>query len=129
MSAGEYEQLIARIHDLVTRKVPAGASILVVSKGDEALLVPGFDAHHFPQGPNGAYAGHYPADGTAAIAHLEQCRAGGAEFLVFPATAYWWLDYYVGLAQHLLSAGRAVHHDEHCLIFDLRPQSEGAPVP
>jgi len=30
---------------------------------------------HFPQVENGVYAGHHPADGDEAIAHLEQLRA------------------------------------------------------
>lgn len=127
-ATGEYAQLVDRIQEVVAVKVPAGARILVVSRGDESLLVPGFDAAHFPQGPKGVYAGHYPADSEAAIAHLEECRAGGAEFLIIPATASWWLDYYGGWAQHLLIRARVAHHDEHCLIFDLRAEAGGQPT-
>ena len=32
-------------------------------------------AWHFPQTADGVYAGHYPATGEAAIAHLESLRA------------------------------------------------------
>jgi len=99
--------------------------VLVVSRGDEALLPPGLAAGHFPQAPSGAYAGHYPADSDAAIAHLEQCRAEGAEFLLLPATGFWWLDYYGGLLQHLMGRGRVLHHDGHCVIFDLRAHAPG----
>jgi len=35
---------------------------------------------------------------------VEAVRAAGAEFLVFPATSFWWLDHYGRLAEHL--AGR-----------------------
>jgi hypothetical protein len=138
VSPGEYAELVARIREIVGRTVPSAASILVVSRGDENLLVPGFDATHFPQGPNGIYAGYYPADSDAAIAHLEQCRSAGAEFLVLPATGYWWLDYYDRLAQHLLARSRVAHHDAHCLIFDLHihtqegdlnVQAEGGAIP
>lgn len=128
VSPSHYAELVSNILETVARVVPAGARLLVVSRGDDALLAPGFDAAHFPQGPNGLYAGYYPADSEAAIAHLEQCRAGGAEFLVLPTTSYWWLDYYEALARHLLVAGRALHHDEHCLIFDLRTRPRGEPV-
>ena len=125
IGAGDYQELVARIRDIAGEVIPPGARALVLSKGDDALLECAGDAAHFPQGPNGVYAGHYPADGAAAITHLEQCKeAGGGEFLVIPGTAYWWLDYYGEFAQHLLATGRVVHHDEHCLIFDLRPQPE-----
>lgn len=125
-----YAQLVAHVHSVLAGKLPPAARTLVVSRGDEELLAtPGLQASHFPQGPNGVYAGHYPADSPAAIAHLERCRADGAEFFVLPATGFWWLDYYDGLLQHLMARGRVVHHDEQCLIFDLRTRQEGAASP
>lgn len=126
VGAEDYSRLVSRIHDLVAASVPTGARLLVVTRGDDTLLVPGYEAAHFPKGKSGGYAGYYPKDSEAAIAHLEQCRADGAEFLVVPATSYWWLDYYGDLARHLVTAGRVAHHDEHCLICDFRPQREGA---
>ena len=116
----DYTELVQRIHAVALARLPHGARVLVVSRGDDALFPPGLTAGHFPQGPGGIYAGYYPADSGAAIAHLEQCRAEGAEFLLLPATAFWWLDYYGGLLQHLMGRGRVLHHDGHCVIFDLR---------
>jgi len=116
----DYAELIQRIRTTALAALPAGARVLVVSRGDEALFPPGLMAAHFPQGAGGVYAGFHPADSGAAIAHLEQCRAEGAEFLLLPATAFWWLDYYGGLLQHLMGRGRVLHHDGHCVIFDLR---------
>jgi hypothetical protein len=116
----DYGELVARIHAVACATLPPGARVLVVSRGDEALLPPGLAASHFPQGPDGAYAGYYPADSGAAVAHLEQCRGAGAEFLLLPATGFWWLDYYGGFLQHLMGRGRVLHHDGHCVIFDLR---------
>jgi hypothetical protein len=116
----DYGELVLRIHAVALAKLPRDARVLVVSRGDDALFPPGLAAAHFPQGPGGAYAGHYPADSGAAIDHLEQCRAEGAEFLLLPATGFWWLDYYGGLLQHLMGRGRVLHHDGHCVIFDLR---------
>ena len=121
----DYGELIRRIHAVALGQLPPEARVLVVSRGDEALLPPGLAAGHFPQAPSGAYAGHYPADSDAAIAHLEQCRAEGAEFLLLPATGFWWLDYYGGLLQHLMGRGRVLHHDGHCVIFDLRAHAPG----
>jgi hypothetical protein len=128
MSPRDYRNLIARVRDTVDRKVPPGARLLVVSRGDDALLFQGFDAIHFPHGPDGVYAGHYPADSAAAIAHLEDCRAAGAEFLALPSTGYWWLDYYGGLARHLLVSARVTHHGNDCAIFDMRLHRDGGSV-
>src|SRR5262249_20136762 len=102
------------------------ATVLVVSKGDEELLM--FNdrkAWHFPRSEDGQYAGSYPADSAAAIDHLESLHAQGAEFLVFPETANWWLDYYSAFRQHLESKYRVAARGDHgCLIFDLRAQIE-----
>jgi hypothetical protein len=124
--ANSYAQLVNRVREIVTRVVPPGASILVVSKGDDALLTPGVAAAHFPQDSNGAYAGYYPADSAAAVAQLERCCADGSEFIVFPNTAFWWLEKYPGLTQHLLVRARVAYHDVDCLIFDVRAQARGA---
>jgi hypothetical protein len=124
--ANGYPELVNRVRDIVTRVVPPGASILVLSKGDDALLAPGVAAAHFPQDSNRAYAGYYPADSAAAVGHLEHCCADGSEFIVFPNTAYWWLEKYPGLTQHLLVRARVVYHDADCLIFDVRAQATGA---
>ena len=122
-----YGALVERIHAVAHAALPPQARVLVVSRGDEALLPPGLAASHFPQGAGGVYAGHHPADSGAAIAQLERCRADGAEFLLLPATGFWWLDYYGGLLQHLMGRGRVLHHDGHCVIFDLREPAPGGP--
>jgi len=116
----DYAELVQRIHATALAVLPPDARVLVVSRGDDGLLPPGLVAGHFPQAPRGGYAGFYPADSDAAVAHLEQCRAEGAEFLLLPSTAFWWLDYYGGFLQHLMGRGRVLHHDGHCVIFDLR---------
>jgi hypothetical protein len=125
----DYPALVGHVHEVAASRLPAGASVLVVSRGDEALFAHGFRMGHFPQGPGGVYAGHHPADSDAAIAHLHECRTAGAEFLLLPATGFWWLDYYGGLLHHLISKGRVFHHDESCLIFDLRLWPQGGPKP
>jgi hypothetical protein len=128
-AVGDYGELVRHVHAVASATLPPGARVLVVSRGDDALLslASGLTASHFPQGPDGGYAGHYPADSEAAIAHLEACRAAGAQFLLLPATGYWWLNYYGGLMQHLLGRGRVLHHDGHCVIFDLRVPAEERP--
>jgi hypothetical protein len=116
----DYDELVRRVNATALAALPPGARVLVVSRGDEQLLPPSLAASHFPQAPDGGYAGYHPADSAAAVAQLERCRGDGAEFLLLPSTAYWWLDYYGGFLQHLMGRGRVLHHDGHCVIFDLR---------
>jgi hypothetical protein len=124
VGADEYGQLVARVREIVNAVAPAGSRIAVVSRGDEDLLVPGFAATHFPQARGGGYAGFYPRESTDVIAHLEQARADGAEFLVLPSTGYWWVDYYGDFTRHLVVNFRVAHHDDSCMIFDLRRSGE-----
>lgn len=117
----EYAELIGRVHSTVAANVPPGASLLVVSKGDAALLaLSGHRAAHFPQDGAGEYAGHHPRDGAAATAELERLRREGAEYLVIPATARWWLDHYREFARHLANHCEVVADTpDACLIYGL----------
>jgi hypothetical protein len=94
---------------------------MVVSKGDEELLKLGESSGwHFPQVEDGQYANLYPADSASVIAHLETLRTNGADYLLIPKPALWWLEHYAAFREHLESRYRPVLHDEQtCLIFDL----------
>ena len=98
----EYAELVVRVRELIESSVPEGATVAVVSRGDgELLRLVGRNGWHFPRAASGAYAGHHPAGDDDAISRLEATRADGAMYLVFPATAYWWLDHYSGFKSHL----------------------------
>jgi hypothetical protein len=116
-----YQQVIARIRGTVAAALPRAARVLVVSRGDDELLrLPSMDGHHFPQGENGVYAGYYPANSGQAVAHLEALRAKGAEFILFPATAMWWLDHYGSFRRYLdLRFRLVVSRPDTCLIYSL----------
>jgi GT2 family glycosyltransferase len=116
-----YEALRVRIRQSVDSLLPAAATVLVVSKGDDDLLhFSGCTGRHFPQDGTGAYAGHHPANGAEAVSHLEQLRDGGAQFLLFPKTEYWWLDHYSELASHLQERYPVVDGlDDSCRIYAL----------
>jgi hypothetical protein len=130
-----YQQVIRRIYASVREHVPPQATVIVVSKGDNELLqLDGRAAWHFPQLDSGIYAGYYPVDSAAAIAHLEALRAKGGQFLLFPQPAFWWLEHYrefkLYLERHYQSIGR---DEEACLIFSLveapsGPQQRATPV-
>jgi glycosyltransferase involved in cell wall biosynthesis len=122
-----YQRLIVRIREAVHTTLPPGATVVVVSKGDEELLELGEGRRgwHFPQNEEGVYAGYYPADSTEAIAHLEELRDRGAEFLLFPGTAFWWFEKYEGFGRHLEGHYRRVWDDEVCVIHELDEQQTG----
>ena len=117
--AQRYAQLVPRVQALVARVLPENARVLVVSRGDDALLeLQGRAAGHFPQA-DGKWAGFYPRDGEDAVTHLVDLVTAGWQFIVFPATAFWWLEYYERLASRLLAHGRTIWHDADCAIFAL----------
>ena len=119
--------LASRVCDIARVVTPPGANILVVSRGDEALLaVSGRAGWHFPQDERGQYAGFYPADSAAAIEHLERVRARGGDFLLFPRTAFWWLDHYADLARYLDQRYRLIWRDDRCVIYRLQERRDRA---
>jgi GT2 family glycosyltransferase len=121
LTAEEYDQLRARIREAIRRTVPAGTIVLVVSRGDDRLLdLAGCTGWHFPQNADGVFAGHYPADSSGVIAHLEGLREKGAQYFLLPATAFWWLDYYKGLRQYLATQGQLVLEEpDVCILYRL----------
>lgn len=127
----DYEGLVERVRAVVRDAVSDGGSVLVVSKGDDALVkIDGRRAAHFPQTAQGAYAGHHPADDAAAIAHLSALRAKGARYLALPATSVWWLEHYDGFRRHLEETATVkVCRPDTCIVFDLALSAAGARAP
>lgn len=95
-------EVVERVHEFAASSLPAGAKVIVVSRGDDDLVaLPGRDGWHFPQVVGGTYAGHHPADSEEAIAHLEELRQRGGEYLIIPGTSLWWLEHYGDFRGHL----------------------------
>ena len=119
--SGRYREQSARMRRAVAEVADGGATVLVVSRGDDELLrIDGMRTRHFPAGRGGEYAGHHPADSEEAIAWLEEQRDAGADLIVFPATASWWLEHYEELRRHLERTCKRIHSEpETCVIFDL----------
>src|ERR687893_3110227 len=98
----DYEELVSRIREVVYRALPINATVITVSKGDDELLkLDGRRGWHFPQARDGVYAGYHPPDSATAITHLEVLRSKGGDFLLFPSTAFWWLEHYKEFRQYL----------------------------
>jgi len=70
------------------------------------------------------FSGYYPLDSNEAVARLEALREKGAEFLLLPCTAFWWLEHYPEFKLHLEDRYRVIADakttDNTCIIFDLR---------
>ncbi|MGH8542215.1 MAG: glycosyltransferase [Gammaproteobacteria bacterium] len=116
----EYEELIERIRKVVLDRLPPKATVLVVSRGDDALLkLNGRRGWHFPQTADGVWAGHHPRDSKQAIEHLKDLETRGGQYLLFPETGFWWLEHYEGLREYLERCGKVVAREESCVIYEL----------
>jgi hypothetical protein len=133
MTVPQYEEVSRRTRELVEELTPVGATVIVVSKGDEALVrFEGRAGWHFPRAASGQYAGHHPSDGAWAVEHVEALRAAGGAYFVLPATYIWWLEHYPELAQHLRTRYElVVREDEACRIYRLLevPTMPPRPIP
>ena len=76
----------------------------------------------------GAHDSSRPLDSDDAINRLEAIRARGAQYLLLPATAFWWLDRYQKFREHLEARYPViVRAEETCIIFDLRESATTPP--
>jgi hypothetical protein len=93
--------------------VPPGSGLILVNEGLPCprTLNP---LHQFP------IDGGHPPDDAQAVSDLESLRQSGAAFLGFQRPAFWWLEHYTGLADHLSAAYRRVLENERVILFDLR---------
>jgi glycosyltransferase involved in cell wall biosynthesis len=115
-----YANLSTTVRHAVERLTPPGSRVLVVSGGDHRLVeFSDRSGSHFPQENNGTYAGYHPPDSEWAVAHLRELHRGGAEYLLFPGTAHWWLEYYSGLREYLDETGELVREDDNCVLYRL----------
>lgn len=117
----QYQRTIHRIRGIVTAATPEGSRIVVISRGDDALLrFEGREGWHFPQIEDGVYAGHYPANSGDVIAHMEVLRERGGNFMLIPATSFWWLDYYQEFREHLAHNYPLVANlEDTCILFEI----------
>ena len=116
-----YPYLVARIRRVAASSLPRDATVLVVSKGDDELLLLGdATAWHFPRAEDGSYPGTHPESSAAAIEALELQRLAGADHLLLPAAYSWWLEHYVEFAEHLRARYPVITEDaDSCTIFEL----------
>jgi len=124
-----YRDLVGEIRQVVERFVPAGGTVLVVSKGDDSLIrFEGRTGHHFPETATGVYAGFHPRDSAAAIELLETSAARGREYLLIPGTALWWLDYYDAFRSYLEARCERVWADPRCVLYRMHRSVPARPI-
>jgi len=121
----DYRRLVGRVRTVVGNATPAGATVAVVSRGDDDLLdLPGRTGWHFPADNAGLWAGHHPADSTEAIAALAAARRRGATHFAVPAPSRWWLDHYAAFGGHLREHHHQLSGAEECAVFSLAPTGD-----
>lgn len=114
--------ILQPIRDAVEELVTEDATVIVISRGDEALLdLRGRTGWHFPQTDDGVYAGFYPDGSETAIAHLEALRAKGAGYLLVPQTSGWWLRHYTGFREYLDQRYELLQTNVACVLYRLTP--------
>lgn len=119
-----------RVRTLARALLPPGSIVAVASHGDDRLLqLDGLRGWHFPRADDGRYVDHHPSDSAAAVNALEAVRSDGAEFLVLPRPATWWLDSYPGLRTHLDRHYTSIVRTPVCVLYDLRTGDPAARTP
>jgi len=119
--ANEWMHLLLQAASEIAALVPAGATLILVDEqgfgkevGAGRIVVPFLER-------NGEYWGA-PTDDDTAIRELERLRARGASFVVFGWPAFWWLDHYAGLREHLDRTSRRVHQTDRLIAYNLSAQ-------
>jgi hypothetical protein len=120
-SKPEYERMTKRIREIVAQTLPPEAVVVVVSRGDEALVqLEPRRALHFPPSDDGGWAGYHPATSEDAVEQLEAMRAAGGQFLLLPSSGLWWLEHYSSFGRHLeANYSVVVSETETCVIYSL----------
>jgi UDP-glucose 4-epimerase len=124
--AGELKRQLALLkRDLISLILPGDAFILADNEPsglDRVLarrkLIPFLEKE-------GEYWGLPPDDETA-IRELERLRQSGARFILFTASAFWWLDHYTGLRDYLQTKFQCALKTERVVAFNLKAEAARA---
>lgn len=102
-----------QIRESVRTLVPASAVLAVAQETDEDdLELEGREVRPFSLVQSAAL--------PPLLERLEELRTEGADFLLVPHMAFWWLEHYCPELHSFLDASfRRLWADEHCLIYQL----------
>lgn len=121
LGPASYESLVyarSKLRALIAveRCVPAAAGVVVVTEGDDEFLDLGQRPAQHLMLYEDSYAGHHPEDDRAALGALDEARARGAEYLVVPANAFWWLSQYPQWAWQMVTTYRCIWADDDVMV-------------
>ena len=117
-AVGRLLEGIDPVGGVVNRIVPDGARFVFVADDTTEIEVFGRRQAVPLVERDGMYWGP-PADDVEAVAELETQRARGADFIVFTAPTFWYLDHYRGLLRHLEECYDLVTSNDRYRVFDL----------
>lgn len=120
------------LNKLWSRKVESAVSqVLGVAPPGSSILLADDCAWHVDRDVSGrkfsrfneiqsAYNGP-PSDSSSAISDIERHRVATGAFVAFGWPAFWWLDHYAGLGEHLRATATKVHDSPQVIVFRLQP--------
>lgn len=113
-----WEERVEIAKDEILAAIPVGSGFILVDQ-TEWELGSGFEGRRVWQFTerDGVYWG--PPDESTAVDELERLRAAGAEFIVFPWSAFYWFDHYTELSDYLRRC-RCVFRSSRLLIYGLK---------
>jgi hypothetical protein len=125
-----HRKLVTQIREIVAKHIPSGASVLVATYGDDALLQLGdLQTENFPKPSSAISADYTDVSDDAAIAQLGELRADGAEYLVVPSPALPWLANHPALESYLTQQFELLMRERGIVsIYALRPGTAQIPA-
>jgi glycosyltransferase involved in cell wall biosynthesis len=115
-----------QVVDRLRRTLPLGSRYILVDE-DRTGIRNKLPCEAVPfLGRDGLYWGP-PADDVQAIREFERLRDKGAQFIVFPWVAFWWLEHYRDWANHLDSTARCLEKTDLVVVYDLQQRAESKP--
>ena len=125
----QWQHRLFRARSDLAAVVPPDARLILIDAGEfgEALTGTRPAVPFLEQ--DGTYWGA-PADDETAISEFERLRQGGATFLAFAWSAFWWAEAYPRFLSHLRSRFHCALENERLIVFDLQAgpgQSHEAP--
>ncbi|MGD8854575.1 MAG: glycosyltransferase family A protein [Gammaproteobacteria bacterium] len=120
-----WKERIEIVKNEVMTLIGPGETFILVDEGEwGAEIAPGRRVIPFLE-RDGCYWG-VPTEDRTAIRELERLRGMGARYVVFGWPAFWWLDYYSGLRDHLRSRYPCVLSNSRLVAYDLEGGREQA---
>jgi glycosyltransferase involved in cell wall biosynthesis len=115
--AGSWFHRLARSVDEVCGAIPTGSRLVLIDEDEWAVpgSLRGRQVTPLPE-RDGRWWGR-PTDDEAAVSELERLEAAGADYAVVAWPAFWWLEHYPGLEEHLRRR-RCVLENERIKVFE-----------